>query len=83
MKVKNCLRRILGKEREVVHDQGIVLGVDLVEKCVKILKSYGFKTEVIAASLRNTRQVREVALVGADIATIPFDVIPEYQKLMT
>ena len=35
------------------------------------------KTEVIAASIRNARQAREMAEARADIATIPFDVIKE------
>jgi len=39
--------------------------------------AYDFDTEVIAASVRNARQVREVAELGVDIATIPFSVIKE------
>lgn len=64
-------------EGEMISDKGIVSGVDLIEKSVRILRNYNFKTEVIAASLRNARQVREVALVGTDIATIPFKVLKE------
>ncbi|MBN1386205.1 transaldolase [Candidatus Woesearchaeota archaeon] len=56
-------------------DNGIVSGIDLVEQCAEILGYYDFPTQVLAASLRNTRQVREAALVGADVATLPFDVI--------
>ena len=55
-----------------IQDNGIVSGVDLVIKCVQIIKSYGFKTQVIAASIRNAHQLREVALAGTHIATIPF-----------
>jgi len=66
------------KKNEVLHDNGIVSGVDLVAQCVEILKDY--KTEVLAASTRNPRQVRECALVGADIATLPFGVIHEMNK---
>jgi len=59
----------------LLSDNGIVSGIDLVEQCVQIIDNYGFTTEVLAASLRNPRQVREAALVGAPIATLPFDVI--------
>ena len=70
----------LEKENIFLNDNGIVSGIDLVEQCVKILKNYNLKTKVLAASLRNTRQVREAALVGADCATIPFSVIKEMLK---
>ncbi len=33
------------------------------------------QVKILAASIRNARQVREVALAGADIATLPFNVI--------
>lgn len=61
--------------REGFDDNGIVSGVDLVEKTIQIFKKYNFKTEIIAASLRNARQVREIALAGAHISTIPFEVL--------
>ncbi|MCB9834060.1 MAG: transaldolase [Planctomycetes bacterium] len=58
------------------HDNGIVSGVDLVSRCVDILGMQGYDCcKVLAASLRNPRQVRECALVGAQVATIPFDVL--------
>lgn len=63
-----------------LDDNGIVSGIDLVGQCVEILDYYDFDAEVISASLRNTRQVRESALVGADIATIPFSVIGDMLK---
>jgi transaldolase len=58
-----------------MEDNGIVSGIDLVAQCVEILRYYELKTEVLAASLRNPQQVREAALVGSDIATIPASVI--------
>ncbi len=64
----------------VFNDNGIVSGVDLVRQCVQILKNANLKTEVLAASLRNPRQVREAALVGAHIGTLPFEVIKEMLK---
>ena len=56
-------------------DNGVLSGVDLVAKILRVYNSYGFKTEVIAASIRNARQAREVAELGVHIATLPFDVI--------
>ncbi len=61
----------------VLNDNGIVSGVDLVASIVDIFENYDFKTKVLAASVRNARQVRELAEVGADVATIPFAVIKE------
>lgn len=61
-------------------DNGIVSGIDLIRKIADIYKNYNIKTEVIAASIRNARQVREVALAGSHIATIPFAVIEEMLK---
>ncbi len=60
---------------EILHDNGIVSGIDLVAQIVDIFSIYGFETEVLAASIRNSRQVREAALAGAHIATLPYDVI--------
>lgn len=65
------------KDDEILEDNGIVSGVDLVNQCVEIFRTYDIKAEIIAASIRNARQVREVALAGADIATLPFSVIKE------
>ncbi len=60
---------------DTVNDNGIVSGTDLVRQCVRILANYQLKAEVLAASMRNPRQVREAALAGAHIATLPFPVI--------
>ena len=62
------------------QDHGIYSGVDLVAKILRIYRLYGFKTEVIAASIRNPRQVREVAELGVHIATLPFNVLKEMVK---
>ena len=65
---------------ELLEDNGVVSGIDMVEQCVQIVESYGFDSEVLAASLRNPRQVREAALVGAHIATLPAGVIQDMLK---
>ena len=50
-------------------------GIDLVADIAKIFKLHGIKTEIIAASIRNTMHVTEAAEAGSDIATVPFKVI--------
>jgi transaldolase len=57
------------------QDNGIGSGVNLVKSIMKIYRNYEIPTEVIAASIRNTRQIRQMAEAGAHIATIPFPVI--------
>lgn len=64
-----------GKVR--ADDNGIHSGVHLVEEIVDLFHLHDFDCEVLAASLRNPRQVRECALMGADVATVPFEVIRE------
>ena len=51
--------------------------MSLIKSIMRIYKSYNIKTEVIAASIRNARQAREMAEAGAHIATIPFNIIKE------
>ncbi len=55
-------------------------GMDIVEQILTIYDHYGFDTEVIVASVRHPRHVLEGALMGADIATIPFKVIEQLAK---
>jgi len=50
-------------------------GMELVAQIVQIFDNYDFSAEVLAASLRHPRHVVEAALVGADIATMPFTVL--------
>lgn len=58
-------------------DKGVYGGLDLVEQIVNIFDNYNFRTEVLAASVRNKTQFREVAKVGADVITIPFFLFEE------
>lgn len=55
-------------------------GMDFVEQTITIFDNYGFGTEVIVASVRNPLHVLDAALMGADIATIPFKVIEQLSK---
>lgn len=50
-------------------------GMQLVEQIAEIYANYAFETEIIVASIRNPLHVLNSALVGADIATIPFNVL--------
>lgn len=50
-------------------------GLLLVEQIVEIYSNYAFDTEIIVASVRSPLHVLDSALIGADIATIPFDVL--------
>ena len=55
-------------------------GMDIVADIQTIYENYVFDTQVIVASIRNPLHVVEAALIGADIATIPFSVIGQLIK---
>ncbi len=55
-------------------------GMELVEQILTIYENFGFETKTIVASIRNPIHVLEAALMGADIATIPFKVIQQLIK---
>jgi transaldolase len=50
-------------------------GMDLVRSIVTIYKNYGFKTQVLAASMRSPTHVIDAATAGAHIATLPLKVL--------
>jgi transaldolase len=50
-------------------------GMLLVEQIVEIYSNYAFDTEIIVASVRNPLHVLDAAIMGADIATIPYNVL--------
>ncbi|MCD6584489.1 MAG: fructose-6-phosphate aldolase [Desulfobacteraceae bacterium] len=50
-------------------------GLVLVDQIVTIYDNYDYDTEVIVASVRNPLHVLDSALMGADIATIPFNIL--------
>ncbi len=52
-------------------------GMELVEQIMTIFHNYAFDCEVIVASVRHPLHVLQAALLGADIATIPFKVIKQ------
>ena len=55
-------------------------GMDLVEQILTIFDNYAFDCEVIVASIRHPLHVLQAALLGADIATIPFKVIQQLTR---
>jgi transaldolase len=55
-------------------------GMDLIRQIKTIKDNYCFKSQIIVASVRNPVHVLESALVGADIATIPYSVIDQLSK---
>ena len=50
-------------------------GMDLIRDIVHIYRNYGFATQVLAASLRNSTHVIEAAKAGAHVGTLPFKVV--------
>jgi transaldolase len=50
-------------------------GMDLIRQIVQIYKNYGYKTEVLTASVRHPLHVVEAAMAGSHVATIPFKVL--------
>lgn len=50
-------------------------GMDLIEEIVTIYDNYGYSTQVLSASLRSPLHVKEAALIGSHIGTMPFKVV--------
>jgi len=65
----------VGRLDDVSHD-----GMEIVDQIINIFENYVIETEIIVASVRHPRHVLEAALMGADIATIPFKVIAQLAK---
>ncbi len=47
-------------------------GMELIQQIMLIYENYGFATEVLVASIRHPKHILDAALMGADVATIPF-----------
>ncbi|WP_273333285.1 fructose-6-phosphate aldolase [Dictyoglomus turgidum] len=50
-------------------------GINLVADIKKIYSNYGFKTQIIVSAIRNPTHVVKAALIGADVATMRFDIL--------
>ena len=55
-------------------------GMELISRILTIYRNYDFETEVLVASSRHPMHVVESALMGADIVTMPYDVIAKLIK---
>lgn len=55
-------------------------GMDLISDIVAIYDNYGYQSEIIVASIRSPQHVLDSALIGADVATIPYKVIAQLAK---
>jgi transaldolase len=65
----------IGRLDDISH-----VGMDLIDQIVTIFDNYEFDAEIIVASIRNPVHVLEAALLGANIATIPFSVLEQLIK---
>lgn len=50
-------------------------GVGLIAQIVELYRTYGYKTQVLAASIRHTQHIMQCAEVGADVVTCPLSAI--------
>ena len=65
----------VGRLDDISHD-----GMEIVAQIIDIYDNYLFETEIIVASIRNPLHVLDAAMMGADIATIPYSVIAQLAK---
>ena len=56
------------------------VGMNLISDLVKIFSNYQFPTQILVASCRNPLHIREAALLGAHVATMPFKVLDQLLK---
>jgi transaldolase len=61
-------------------DDIAAVGMDLIRDICEIYRNYGFKTHVLAASIRNPLHVVDAAKAGAHVATMPFAVLQQLMK---
>ncbi len=50
-------------------------GMELISQIVQIYRNYDYQTQVLVASIRHPLHLVEAAMIGADVCTMPFDVI--------
>lgn len=65
----------VGRLDDISHD-----GMDLVQQIIDIYQAYDFETEVLVASIRHPLHVLESARMGADVVTLPFNVLEKLAK---
>ena len=69
------LSPFVGRLDDIGHE-----GMELISQIKTIKDNYGFETEILVASVRHPMHVYEAAMIGADIATIPYKVIAQLAK---
>ncbi len=52
-------------------------GMDLIQRVRQIYDNYGYKTKILAASVRHPKHMLDCAMIGADVATVPLSVIKQ------
>ena len=57
-----------------------ISGMELIAQIVNIYSNYDFQTQVLVASIRNPLHFVDAAQIGADVCTIPFNVINQLVK---
>ncbi len=55
-------------------------GTELISQIRTIYDNYGFETKILAASIRHPKHMLECGLIGADVATLPLNVIKQLAK---
>ena len=65
----------VGRLDDIGHD-----GMQLVEEIRAVYDNYGFQTKILAASIRHPTHVRDAALAGADVSTMPLNVVKALYK---
>jgi len=55
-------------------------GIELIKQIRQIYDNYGLQTKILAASVRHPMHMVQCALIGADVATVPFNVIQSFMK---
>src|SRR6266550_192028 len=61
-------------------DDGGQDGTDLIKQIVQIFRNYNFNTEVLVASVRHPLHIIEAGKIGADIVTLPSDILARMIK---
>jgi transaldolase len=65
----------IGRLDDIGHN-----GFDLIREIRALYDNYGFTTKILAASIRHAAHVREVSLIGADVSTMPLNVVKSLYK---
>lgn len=65
----------VGRLDDISHD-----GMELISQIVTIYRNYNYQTQVLVASIRHPLHIVEAGLMGADVCTIPFEVIERLFK---